>query len=72
MLQNFRGVFFEKNKSLRQAHRPRGGWRDPKIDKNRYMLQDTCSKLPGAFFSRKKSPWGRHVDHEVVAGTLKP
>ena len=34
MLINSRGVFVEEKKRLRQAHRPRGGGRDPKIDEH--------------------------------------
>ena len=34
MFIKFRGVFFDGKKRLRQAHRPRGGGRDPKIDEH--------------------------------------
>ena len=34
MLIKSRGVFFEGNTRLRQAHRPRAGGRDPKIDEH--------------------------------------
>ena len=34
MLIQSRGVFSEENKRLRQAHRLRGGGRDPKIDEH--------------------------------------
>ena len=34
MLIKSRGVYFEEKKRLRQAHRPRGGGRDPKFDEH--------------------------------------
>ena len=47
-------VYFEETKSrLRQDHRPRGAWRDPKIDEQLQNPQDACSKHPGVL--RKKS-----------------
>ena len=42
------------------------------ITKNQQNPQDTCSKIPGAyFFSEKQSPCGKHIDHGVVGGVLK-
>ena len=34
MLITCMGVFFEEKKRLRQAHRPRGGGRDPQTDEH--------------------------------------
>ena len=34
MLIKSRGAFFEEKKRLQQAHRPRGGGRDPEIDEH--------------------------------------
>mgnify|MGYP002807781407 CR=1 FL=1 len=53
-------VFSEEKKTLRDAHRPRGGGREPKIGKKRQHPQDTCSKNPGAcFFRKQKAPAAR-------------
>ena len=66
----FQGRVFGGQQQLREAHRPRGGGRDPKIDKNQQHPRDTCSKIPGACFFQKKKPL--REEHRPRGGGRSP